>query len=110
MKAAIALLATIAISAVPFAFAQEFQPTPAQLEECKEIGISADKCSEEVILNERCLGGPNSPCGSNRMPDNPNFEVNFHLIPIYAGIAIAFAAGVLYVRRTKDSRKPRQSH
>jgi hypothetical protein len=104
VKAAIALLIVVAISAVPFAFAQ-YGSTPEILQECADIGISADKCSEQAILKTRCIG-----CGSNRMPDNPNFEVNFHLIPIYAGIAVAFAAGVLYVRRTKDSRKPRQSH
>ncbi len=105
MKAAIALLAMVAISAVPFAFAQEFQPTPEMLQECTDIGISADKCSEQAILSKRCLGGPNSPC-------NPSTEVKMAtaLYPMYASIAVAFAAGVLYVRRTKDSRKPRQSH
>lgn len=105
MKAAIALLVVVAVSAIPFAFAQEFQPTPAQLEECKEIDISTDKCSEDAILSKRFIGGPGTRDG-----DSTRMEANTALIPIYAGIAIAFAAGVLYVRRTKDSRKPRQSH
>lgn len=104
MKAAIALLGVVIISAIPIAFAQS-EPAPAMLQECEDLGISADKCSEEAILKTRCLGGPNSPC-------NPSTEVKMDtaLIPIYAGIAVAFAAGVLYVRHTRDSRKPRQSH
>jgi hypothetical protein len=101
---AVVLLAITAVSAVPFAFAQ-YGPTPAQLEECKEIGISMDKCSEETILNKRDIGGPGTHDG-----DQSRVEANIALIPIYAGIAAAFAAGVLYVRRTKDSRKTRQSH
>jgi hypothetical protein len=101
---AVVLLAITAVSAVPFAFAQ-YGPTLEMLEECADSGISADRCSEEAILKTRCLGGPNSPC-------NPSTEVEMdaNLYPIYAGIAAAFAGGVLYVRRTKDSRKTRQSH
>ncbi|WP_415281004.1 hypothetical protein [Candidatus Nitrososphaera sp. FF02] len=103
MKAAIALLAVVTISAVPFAFAQ-FQPTLVQLEECADIGISADECTEEAIASERCIG-----CFIVTSNHPPAPDPNIALTPIYAGIAIAFVAGVLYVRRTKDSRKARQS-
>lgn len=103
MKAAIALLAVAVISAVPFAFAQ-YEPTPAMLQECDEIGISADRCTEQAIMGKRNIGGP----GTQHI-DSGRMDTNIALFPIYAGITIAFVAGVLYVRRTKDSRKARQS-
>jgi hypothetical protein len=102
VKAAIALLTVVTISAVPFAFAQ-FQPTPGQLEECADIGISADECTEEAIASKRSIKI------RQILTAESSQDPNIALSPIYAGIAIAFAAGVLYVRRTKDSRKARQS-
>ena len=105
MKAAIAVLIAVIISAVPSAFGHSGHSFPAIVQECNDLGISADKCTEEAILHKRFIGGPGTRDG-----DQSRVEANIALIPIYAGIAVAFAAGVLYVRRTKDSRKPRQSH
>ena len=96
------MLVVAVISAVPFAFAQ-YGPTPEMLQECADNGIRADRCTEEAIAGKRCLG-PNEAC--NRSTE---VKMDTALFPIYAGIAIAFAAGILYVRRTKDSRKARQS-
>ena len=99
------MLTVIATSAVPFAFAQT-EPTPEMLQRCADLGIGADRCTEQAIIDKTSLG-PNEAC--NRSTE---VEMNASMLLIYAGTDIAFAAGVLYVRRTKDSqnsRKARQS-
>ena len=80
------------------AFAQ-VGPTPDQLEECKELGIAPEKCSEQAILSKYCIG-PNEAC--NRSTE---VKADPALIPLFAGIAIAFAAGVIYVQKTRSRPK-----
>lgn len=80
------------------AFAQS-GPTPEQLEECSELGIDPEKCSEQAILSKYCIG-PNEAC--NRPTE---VKVDTALIPIFAGIAIAFAAGVIYVQKSRSRPK-----
>ncbi|WP_337862452.1 hypothetical protein [Nitrososphaera sp.] len=79
------------------------KPTSDQLEECKSLGIRPEKCSEQAILSKRCLGGPGAPCGGSGV--NIPIDVNMNLIPIYLGIAGAFVAGVLYVKKASRWRR-----
>jgi hypothetical protein len=80
-------------------------PTPEQLEECKQLGIRPEKCSEQAILGKYCLG-PNEACNPVHVPNDhvpndhvPN-DVTINLIPVYVGIAGAFVAGIVYVKKT----------
>lgn len=75
-------------------------PTPEQLEECKQIGIKPEKCTEQAILGTRCLG-PSEACKNAPIGN----DTNLNLIPIYIGIPVAFIAGVIYVKKTKDRKK-----
>lgn len=68
----------------------------ATLQECSNLGIKPEKCSEQAILSKRCIG-PVEGCGSDvHVP----VDVNINLLPIYIGIAGAFVAGVIYVNKT----------
>jgi hypothetical protein len=69
--------------------------TQATLQECSDLGIKPEKCSEQAILGKYCLG-PNEACNPVHVP----IDVNINLIPIYVGIVVAFVAGIFYVRRT----------
>ncbi|WP_148701658.1 hypothetical protein [Candidatus Nitrososphaera evergladensis] len=75
------------------------KPTLEQLAECEQLGIKPEKCSEQAILGKRCMGPPEA-CSHQvmAMPAAPN--PNIVLAPIYVGIAGAFAAGIIYVKRT----------
>lgn len=77
------------------AFAQ-LGPISEQLEKCSELGIEPEKCSKEAILSKYCIG-PNDACDRST-----EVKVDAALIPIFAGTAAAFAAGLIYVQKTRS--------
>jgi hypothetical protein len=74
--------------------------TEQQLAECKQLGIKPEKCSEQAILSSRCLG-PNEACRNAHVP----VDVNVQLAPLYLGIAGAFAASLVYIKKTGRWKK-----
>jgi hypothetical protein len=75
--------------------------TPEQYEECKTLGIKPEKCSEQEILQRHCLGGPNIPCGGSAKPP----ELDPMVLSIMVGSGLAFAAGILTVRRFRNLKR-----
>jgi hypothetical protein len=73
-------------------------PTSAQLEECKQLGIEPEKCSEKAILSKNCIY-PDGSC-THSYSGIPKDDPNISLIPVYIGIAGAFVAGIVYVKKT----------
>lgn len=59
--------------------------------ECNKLEIDPEKCSEQAVLGKYCLG-PREAC---KLPTD--VKVDTPLIPLFAGIAMAFVAGIIYV-------------
>lgn len=78
------------------------EPTPEQLEECKELQIPSDQCSEEKILYERSKGRQPP---SYRPESNPLLNRDMLLI---IGILGALFGGIAAIFFTKI-RKPVES-
>ncbi|UVS69262.1 hypothetical protein [Nitrososphaera viennensis] len=92
------------------AYAQTSQspspPTQQMLQECKELGISPEKCSENEILKHRCLGAVGSPCGSSSsVASQP--ELSPFVVEILAGSGIAFVASIFGIRKLRAIKKKR---
>ncbi len=79
--------------------------TPQMLQECKDLGISPEKCSENEILKHRCFGAVGSPCGTNNEPSQP--ELSPFVVQILAGSGIAFVASIFGVRKLRAIKKKR---
>lgn len=91
-----AFIIVLGIFSVGYASAQEAaKPTPEQLAECEQLGIKPEKCSEQAILSKHCIG-PTDACKDAHVP----IDVNLNLIPVYVGLAGAFIAGIIYVKKT----------
>jgi hypothetical protein len=74
-------------------------PTPEQLEECKELGIEDEKCSEQAILSTKCIGMNCGDAGTTQVQvlQNPAMLAIFGLLA--AGIGVATAAIYLKIKR-----------
>ncbi len=113
MEKHIALLsmATIAIALsftmfVNTAFAQTNPtPTPAQLQECHSLGIPAGQCSDLTIKSKLipriCYVPCNTAPSSGGSPAS-NFDPTVFVL---VGLAIAFAAGIVAVKKLGRVRK-----
>ncbi len=75
--------------------------TTEQLEECKNLGIKPDKCTENAILEHRCLGGVGAPCGGSYRPS----ELDPVVLSILVGSGLALVTGTLCVRKVRKVRK-----
>ncbi|GEM_PF-1480259 len=95
---------------VSMAFAQYYSPgplpaTPAQLRECKTLGIPQDKCNELTIYSKKhCYSGQLYICGSSppTISSNAYLEPNnntVYLVPV--GAAIAAGAAILAVKKIR---------
>lgn len=75
------------------------------LQECKELGISPEKCSEIEILKHRCLGGPGAPCGPSSASQP---ELDPFVVEVLAGSGMALVASIFGIRklRTVKKKKP----
>ncbi|HVX02858.1 MAG TPA: hypothetical protein VHA09_06860 [Nitrososphaera sp.] len=82
-------------------------PTPQMLQECKDLGISPEKCSENEILKHHCFGAVGSPCGTNNEPSQP--ELSPFVVQILAGSGIAFVASIFAIRKLRAIKKSRLS-
>lgn len=75
--------------------------TPEQFEECKLVGIEREKCSEQEILRQRCLGGPNVPCGGTSRPP----ELDPVVLSILLGSGLAFAISILTITKFRKLKR-----
>jgi hypothetical protein len=74
-------------------------PTPEMVEECTQVGIEMEKCTEQAILTMR----------SSHFPPKPETGLDPAVLSILVGCGAAFAAGVVYVKRAshgKSNQKP----
>ncbi|MGI0020029.1 MAG: hypothetical protein ACREAY_06130 [Nitrososphaera sp.] len=95
----VALLVVMALAAPVFAQAEL---PPGQVEVCRQLGIEPEKCTERAILGKRCLG-------INCQHQPTDLKIDPVVLSILVGCVVAFAAGVIYVKRTaneKSNQKP----
>lgn len=78
-------------------------PTPEMLEECKELGMAPEKCSEEAILGRVCLGMDCGSTGTSQIDvlQNPTMLTLFGLL----AAGIGGAGAVFYIKSRKGSDK-----
>lgn len=78
-------------------------PTPEMLEECKELGIEEEKCSEQAIMTEQSRR-VNTPSGAQiELLGNPSMLVMFGLL----AAGIGGGAVVFYVKSRNAKEKSR---
>ena len=75
--------------------------TPEQFEECRRLGLEPEKCTEQEILSQHCLGGPNSPCGGTGRPP----DLDPVVLSILVGSGVAFVIGILSVKRIRKLKR-----
>jgi hypothetical protein len=80
--------------------------TPQMLQECKDLGISPEKCSEKEILKHHCFGAVGSPCGSSSSAASQP-ELSPFVMQILAGSGVAFVASIFAIRKLRAIRKKR---
>jgi hypothetical protein len=86
------------------AFAQYYSSaaTPAQLQECRALGISPLNCNDSTILSRYCIGGAGTPCHSipsSSMYFEPDRPFTIFLVPV--GAAIAAGAAIVAVKKVR---------
>lgn len=77
-------------------------PTKEQLQECQELGIRPEKCSDTELLKQECLGP------SCNIESQPPIVFDAPLISLFIGVGSAVVAGVwLLTKRGKlnDGKK-----
>jgi hypothetical protein len=81
-------------------------PSPAMLQECSDLGIAQEKCTEEQILNARhittcCPPGVSDP---NAVSEP---KLDLIVIAILASLAAAFVASIFGIRKLRGIKKKR---
>ena len=74
------------------------RPSPEQLQECKELGITSDKCNDTEILEHKCLGP------SCNVESRPAVVFDMSLVLIIIGVGAAAVAGVWLGSNMKHSK------
>jgi hypothetical protein len=72
------------------------------LQECSDLGIARDKCSEQAILSTRCLGGPGMNCGSSSVLQP---KLDPFIAEILAGLGVTFVASIFGIRKLRGIKK-----
>lgn len=80
--------------------------SPAMLQECSDLGITREKCSEIEILKHRCLGGPGIPCGSSNVSQP---ELDPLIAEILAGLGVTLVASIFGIRKLRTIKKKKRS-
>lgn len=79
--------------------------TPQTIQECKDLGISPEKCSEQAIASTRCLGGVGIPCGPSSNLPSSQPELSLFVVQILAGSGIAFVASIFGIRKLRTIKR-----
>jgi hypothetical protein len=106
LSLAFSLTNSVQVNAQPIEQNPSPTATPQMLQECKEMGISLEKCSENEILKHRCLGAVGSPCGSSSSAASQP-ELGPFVVEILAGSGIAFVASIFGIRKLRSVKKKR---
>lgn len=96
--------------APPAAIGQNVPPTvtASMLQECKDLGIAVEKCTEEQILSARhittcCPPGVSDP----NVVSEPKLDPI--VIGILAGLGAAFVASIFAIRKLRALKKNRST-
>jgi hypothetical protein len=82
--------------------------TPQMLQECKDLGISPEKCSENGILEHHCFGAVGSPCGSSSSATLQP-ELSPFVVQILTGSGVAFMASIFAIRKLRTIKKKKDN-
>lgn len=77
------------------------EPSKEQLEECRELGIDSDKCTDIEILKQECLGP------SCNVQSQPPIVFDARLISLFIGLGAAAVAGIWFLSKTRKLNRHR---